>query len=227
MLSGGFDLPVIKTMQIIGAGRRKNMVCPGCNSTDRDRLMYFFLEKNKLLKNNISLLHIAPEPSLGTFLKSNVNGLYISGAKYHEGVYYHDSMKIIDIEALTFESNSFDMVICNHVLEHVADDHQAMAEIYRVLKSGGAAILQVPWSPLLETTYEDPSIIDQIGREKHFGQFDHVRLYGMDYRKRLENGGFHVSTFSVQDLLETTIEKKNFALNPQEIIFVGRKQTTR
>ena len=98
---------------------------------------------------------------------------------------------IVDVKAdvldLPFEDESYDIVICNHVLEHIIEDSKAMSELYRVMRKGGWGILQVPMRTILEHTYEDFSITDPKERQKHFGQYDHVRWYGMDYFDRLKS----------------------------------------
>ena len=95
----------------------------------------------------------------------------------------------MDVTKLPFPKDEFDWVICNHVLEHIEEDQKAMSELYRVLKTGGCALLQVPISRKLEITYEDFNIQSPEEREKHFGQNDHVRVYGNDYPKRLKSAG--------------------------------------
>ncbi|MBT8269766.1 MAG: methyltransferase domain-containing protein, partial [Bacteroidia bacterium] len=97
-----------------------------------------------------------------------------------------------DICDLPFDDDSYDFIICNHVLEHIPDDRKAMSELLRILKPGGRAILQIPQDMEREETYEDPSITDPKEREKHFGQYDHVRVYGRDYFDRLRSVGFKV-----------------------------------
>jgi len=116
------------------------------------------------------------------------------------------------------------MVICNHVLEHIINDAKAMSEIYRVLTSKGTAILQVPISNQLEHTYEDSSITDPKLREKHFGQFDHVRIYGKDYVNRLENAGFKIETYNLFNDDPAGDKLNQFALNKNERLFVGYKE---
>jgi len=96
----------------------------------------------------------------------------------------------IDVQAMPFENDSFDIVICNHVLEHVEDDIKAMKEIYRILRKGGFAIMQVPFSSSMERTHEDSSITDPRERERQFRQKDHLRLYGKDYTERVKKAGF-------------------------------------
>ncbi len=176
LLAGGYDLPVIKEKQIIGAGRRANCICPRCYSTDRDRLIYLYLKHHtSFFTDHKKLLHIAPSGSLKALIRTLPGIEYKDGIKYHEGFYYSKDISIIDIRKIDLPDNSFDIIFCNHVLEHIEEDIQAMKELFRVLKPGGWAILQVPVSRVLTETYEDFSITDPQEREKYFGQFDHVR----------------------------------------------------
>jgi ubiquinone/menaquinone biosynthesis C-methylase UbiE len=124
---------------------------------------------------------------------------------------------------LPYGDNEFDVVICNHVLEHIDDDAKAISEIYRVTIVGGLAILQVPISNQLEVTYEDAAIKGKKQREKHFGQFDHVRIYGKDYKSRLENAGFMVQTYSPLEEKSNKATLNKFALNTDEKLYVAHK----
>ncbi|MBN2614586.1 MAG: methyltransferase domain-containing protein [Bacteroidales bacterium] len=220
-LPGGFDLPVIGEKQIIGAGYRENNVCPLCQSTDRDRLVYLFLKyKTDLLTEPNTLLHVAPEPALYRKLRKHKNLHYFPVTKYQEGLYYNVQIPSADLLDLPFEGETYDWVICNHVLEHIDDDKKAMTEIYRVLKPGGTALLQVPISFDLDKTYENPEVISAEDREKHFGQFDHVRIYGNDYIKRLESVGFQVSVLSQERDLSDIENLEKYAVNPKEKLFL-------
>jgi SAM-dependent methyltransferase len=224
MLDGGTDLPINKEMQIIGAGRRENVVCPGCGSTDRDRLLYTYLNNSPgLLKPYVKILHIAPEPGLSKYLQHIGKSAYVGGMKYHEGYYYSKNFKLFDILNLPFEKDYFELVVCNHVLEHIQDDVKGLREIYRVMKAGATAILQVPWSPVLQETLEDPSIQNPKEREKRFGQFDHVRLYGLDYPKRLQKAGFDVEIITLEQLNIKIEYQKKISLIPNEVIFIAKK----
>lgn len=103
----------------------------------------------------------------------------------------------LDITDMNFEDNFFVVIICSHVLEHVMDDRKAMSELFRVLKPKGIAILQVPISKTVRKTFEDFTITSPEEREKYFGQKDHVRIYGQDYKKRLQNIGFKVDLYDI------------------------------
>ena len=127
-----------------------------------------------------------------------------------------------DICNLPFADNSFDLIICNHVLEHIPDDTKAMQELYRVLAPNGTAILQVPYKASLEITLEDDSITDRKERARIFGQYDHVRIYGMDYFEKLQNIGFEVYAFDYTSTL-TSAEIERYRLPKGELIPIVKK----
>jgi SAM-dependent methyltransferase len=184
----GLDIPVLKERHVVGAGYRPYAVCPRCHSLDRERLIYLYLmKKTKVFRRNLTLLHVAPERNLQHVLAAREN------IDYHSvDISSTSADASMDIMYLGYRAGSFDVVICNHVLEHVSDDKKAMSELRRVLKPGGWAILQVPISLSLDQTYENPLIVAPGDRERLFGQSDHVRIYGKDYRDRLEQTGFLV-----------------------------------
>tara|TARA_Y100001978_G_C23621977_1_gene398953 strand:+ start:86 stop:892 length:807 start_codon:yes stop_codon:yes gene_type:complete len=223
MLPGGSTLPKNAEMRIIGGGRRNNCVCPRCYATDRDRLIYLYLNQHSdFLEKELKVLHVAPSGSLKAFIKRQSNISYQEGIKYHEGFYYAKDIAIIDITNLSFEDNSFDVIFCNHVLEHVIEDNVAMKELHRVLKPNGWAILQVPISAILEETFEDFSKTTEKEREEHFGQFDHVRIYGSDYKDRLADAGFKVDVIHPEkDWKSNNFEK--YAINKEEKLYVVHK----
>ncbi len=224
MLTGGSKHPVLEEKQIIGSGYRQNCVCPKCLSTDRDRLIFLYLkEKTNIFSEKLKVLHISPSISLKKFISSLPNIDYTTGIKYHEGFYYSKNSAILDITDIPFKNNEFDIIICNHVLEHILDDKKAMTELFRVLKPDGWAILQVPISHILKTTYEDKNITTTKEREKYFGQFDHVRIYGQDYIKRLEDVGFKVETHNPNKENWGISDITKYAINPDEDIFIARK----
>lgn len=199
-------------------GSRKNALCPRCLSLERHRLMYLYLkEKTDFFSRNLKVLHIAPEQCFYKRFRALDNLDYTTGDLESPIADVH-----FDVQAIPFPKDTYDVVICNHVLEHVADDKQAMAEIYRILKPGGFAVLQVPQDTHAEKTYEDPTITDPDDREKHFLQKDHVRLYGLDYAERLSSVGFRVTadTYSNNFPQETA---KRFGLPLKEIFYFNQK----
>jgi SAM-dependent methyltransferase len=224
MLPGGFDLPVITEKQIVGGGWRENDVCPRCQSTDRDRLVYLYLKyESNFFKKKHFVMHIAPEPALYKAFKKTSTLDYYPATKYKEGLYYDKNIQEEDLLDLKLEDDTFDWILCNHVLEHIPDDSKAMSELFRVLKPGGQAILQVPYSLVLDETFEDNTITEPREREKFFGQFDHVRIYGKDYPERLRKAGFDVKTVKQNWNFANIIDFKRFALNPNEDLFLCSK----
>ncbi|MBK8554775.1 MAG: methyltransferase domain-containing protein [Lewinellaceae bacterium] len=145
-----------------------------------------------MLRENLSLLHVSPEKMLFRKFKTLPGIQYVPADKFDPGYHYPAGTVNMDITDIQYPDAHFDAVICSHVLEHVPDDAKAMKEIHRVLKPGGWAIMLVPIDANLEKTFEDASITDPEARLKAYGQSDHVRQYGMDFGKRLENAGFTV-----------------------------------
>lgn len=195
---------------------RPNALCPSCLSLERHRLIWLYLkEKTNFFSRKLSVLHIAPEPC---FIKRFEK---IHGDTYITGDIESPLAKVkMDIHRIPFEENKFDVVLCNHVLEHVQDDIKAMSEIKRVLKPGGWAILQVPFfSPVPDNTLDDNSITDPREREKVFGQDDHVRKFGKDYPQRIEKSGLKVI---LDDFAKSQPDK--YGLQKGEIIYRAEKE---
>lgn len=200
------------------AGPGENVYCPNCLSKNRERLIKAFIEKNVDVKNK-KVLHFSPEKNLYNFLKdiSDVTTVDIS-----PGFYKNIDKKILyaDATKLRFAAESFDIIIANHILEHIPDDISAMKEIYRVLKIGGIAILQVPYSETLPNTIEDPGISNPSLQAELYGQEDHVRIYALDnYMERLGGAGFIVEVVPPEDLLQFRIH----AIQERESVIVGWK----
>ncbi len=207
-----------KYRQFLPYGRinpRPNALCPNCLSLERHRLIWLYLkEKTDFFSAQLNVLHIAPEPCfMERFERQH-------GAGYVTADIESPLAKVkMDIHQIPFVENHFDAVLCNHVLEHVKDDIQAMSEIKRVLKPGGWAIMQVPFfSPVPDVTFEDASITNPRERERIFGQDDHVRLFGKDYPKRIAQSGLIPEA---SDFAKAQAEK--FGLQQGEIIYLGRK----
>ncbi len=167
--------------------QRKNALCPGTFSLERHRLLWLYLKKETdFFNSNNKILHFAPEQCFHKFFKSFFKNYTTTDL----------NSPIVDIKAdicnLPFNDNSFDYILCNHVLEHIYDDEKAMKEIYRVLNKNGIAILQVPIDINNNYTHEGRDIDNKQDRNKLFGQYDHMRMYGLDYFKKLKNIGFKV-----------------------------------
>ncbi len=183
---------------------RSNVLCPKCLSLERHRLMWLFLEnKTDFFISKKKVLHIAPEQCFYDRFKKMNNLNYLTADLKSPLA----DIKF-DVQKIPLPDNEYDVVICNHVLEHVKDDRKAMSEVFRVLKPGGFAILQVPFDPSLQQTYEDPMIIGPKAREEHFRQKDHYRLYGIDYPERLKDAGFKITDTNFYDQISE--EKRQF-----------------
>ncbi len=188
-------------------------MCPKCRCLERHRLLWLYLTQATDLfsSGHRSVLHVAPEPVLERRLRSAPNLHYVSADLHSPRV-----MCRADITCLPFKSDSFDVIICYHVLEHVADDRQAMGELFRVLKPTGWALLQSPIDVTRETTYEDAAATPQ-DRERLFGQHDHVRVYGRDYKERLEQAGFEVTVDGYVKSLPAELVRRYGLLLSEEI----------
>jgi hypothetical protein len=164
-------------------------LCPQCQASDRERLITLYLQM--MLKENMRLLHFAPEKSLGTYLMKKLQPeQYATVDLMMPGVKYNDD--ITDLKS--FNDNQFDVFICSHVLEHVPQDSKAISELYRVLKKGGFGIVMVPVPLNLDEIIEDESVTSPEERTEKFGQDDHVRVYSRKgFVDRLKTAGFSVS----------------------------------
>jgi SAM-dependent methyltransferase len=201
--------------------KRDNALCPGCLSLERHRLLWLFLKEHTNFFNaeELKVLHIAPEQCFIGRFKKMKNLDYTTGDL--ESPIVDVKMDVCDIP---FEDEAFDVVICNHVLEHVNDDNRAMKEFYRVMKNDGMGIFQVPLNIKSETTDEDSTITDRAERERRFGQYDHVRYYGMDYFDRLKSVGFTINNNAKQylnNMCVNDLERKGIIL--EDILPIVKK----
>lgn len=187
-----------------GVGKpRPNAKCPKCGSLERHRLFWLHLMHQvwaKLPAGKKDVLHVAPEPFFVDNLKPRPDINYVSGDLMMSG-----SMAKLDLTSIQFWDEQFDLIICSHVLEHIPDDASAMREMYRILRPGGVMLAMVPING--EKTYEDFSITDPAERIKHFGQDDHVRMYGHDIRDRLAATGFSVRFWPEGDDISPQLRK--------------------
>ena len=198
---------------------RENVLCPYDLTLERHRLMWLYLRDHSdfFTAKKLNVLHIAPEQCFIHKFKKQTNLNYLTGDLESPIADIH-----FDLHSIPLEENRFDVVFCNHVMEHVTDPLQCMREIYRVMKPGGWAIMQVPQDMNRETTYEDASIVTPEDREKHFWQKDHVRLFGRDYPQWLEKAGFKSEEFDPKKHLNTA-EIERFRLIREEVLYIFRK----
>lgn len=193
--------------------QRNNVLSPSTLSLERHRLLWLYLkDKTDFFTTQKKVLHIAPEQCFLKRFKQLKNLDYITADLYSP---------IADVKAdicnLPFKNNEFDVIFCNHVLEHIEDDKKAMSELYRVLKPNGFGIFQIPQDLTREKTYEDFTITSPKERAKHFGQYDHVRIYGKDYFNKLRSVGFKVDEINYSSEINDELVKK-YCLVKNEIL---------
>ncbi len=199
--------------------QRPNALSPSTLSLERHRLLWLYLEKaTDFFTTPQKVLHIAPEQCFIKRFKKIKQWDYTTADLYSP---------IVDVKAdicdLPFKDNSFDLVLCNHVLEHIEDDKKAMRELYRVLKKGGTGIFQVPQDMNREVTYEDFSITSPEERAKHFGQYDHVRIYGADYFDKLREVGFQVQEMKFTNKMTSALVEY-YGLDENEVLPISTKE---
>jgi predicted SAM-dependent methyltransferase len=193
--------------------QRHNVLSPSTLSLERHRLLWLYLKsETDFFKTHKKVLHFAPEQAFYSRFRQMKNLDYTTTDL---------NSPLADVKAdicnLPFEDNTYDIIFCNHVLEHIPDDTKAIQELYRVLKKGGMGIFQIPQELSRATTFEDDSITDKKERAKIFGQYDHVRIYGKDYFDKLRSVGFKVDEVDyTKTLLKEEITK--YCLTKGEII---------
>lgn len=198
--------------------QRNNALSPSTLSLERHRLLWLYLKnETNFFKSKLKVLHFAPEQAFYKKFRRLENLEYITTDL---------NSPLADVKAdicsLPFKENEFDVILCNHVLEHIPNDTLAMQELYRVMKSGGWGIFQIPQDLNRETTFEDDSITNKKERAKLFGQYDHVRVYGRDYFDKLRSIGFKVEEVDYSLILSEE-EINKFSLAKGEIIPVVHK----
>lgn len=222
LLPRGHNYPIIKELDIIGAGKR-NVDCPNCGSSDRDRLVYAYFQENYSPVQLIGkkMLHVAPEKALSKKLASFFKLDIIQIDNRSKGYFWVYGKSVLNgnLMNLPFESNFFDFIICNHVLEHVENVNSAISEIHRTLKPNGLAITQVPISNRIPKTIEDSSQLTEKQRIEKFGQFDHLRLFGADFSEILQQNNLTPDFYN----LKTPEIHLKLKLNPRELILASQK----
>ncbi|MFT6748909.1 MAG: SAM-dependent methyltransferase [Flavobacterium sp.] len=200
--------------------QRNNVLSPSTLSLERHRLLWLWLQnETDFFSSSVrkKILHFAPEQEFYKRFKKQSNIEYVTTDLFSP---------LADVKAdicnLPFADNDFDIVFCNHVLEHIPDDTKAMQELYRVLKPGGMAVLQIPQDLNRENTFSDDKIKDQKERAAIFGQYDHVRIYGRDYFDKLRNIGFKVEEIDYTAQIGTNLVEK-YCLAAGEILPVCYK----
>lgn len=198
--------------------QRSNVLSPSTLSLERHRLLWLYLQnETKFFSEPLKVLHFAPEQCFLKRFKNLKNLDYTTTDLLSP---------IADVKAdicnLPFKDNTFDVILCNHVLEHIPDDTKAMQELYRVMKVGGMGIFQIPQDSSRKTTFEDNTITDKKERAKIFGQYDHVRIYGLDYFDKLRTIGFKVEAIDYTTTLSDELITR-YCLAKGEIIPVVYK----
>ncbi len=198
---------------------RDNVLCPNDLTLERHRLMWLYLKghSNFFTKKDLSVLHIAPEQCFHKKFKSQGNLNYLTGDLVSPIADLH-----FDLHDIPLEDNRFDVIFCNHVMEHVDDAIRCMSELHRVMKPGGWGIMQVPQDFTREETFEDPSITSEEDREKYYWQKDHVRLFGRDYPNWLKKAGFGVIEFDKESNYSQELIEK-YRLDKKEILYIVSK----
>lgn len=198
--------------------QRDNVLSPSTLSLERHRLLWLYLNNStNFFTSELKVLHFAPEQAFYQRFKKMQNLEYITTDL---------NSPLADVKAdicnLPFGDNEFDVIFCNHVLEHIPDDTRAMQELYRIMKPGGYGIFQIPQDLSRETTFEDNTIVDKKERAKIFGQYDHVRIYGRDYFEKLRSIGFNVNEVDYTSTLSNE-DFDRYRLAKNEIIPVVSK----
>ncbi len=199
---------------------RANALCPCCLSLERHRLLWFYLTKEtNILSAESKIIHIAPEVCIMKRLKK----LFKQNPEQYITADLESPLADIhfDVLDIPLEDEFTDIIICNHIMEHVSSDFTAIKELYRIMKPGGWGIILSPVELDRKVTFEDDSIVDPAERSRIFGQYDHRRIYGQDYTQRLASAGFKVEDIDYTTILTSEIATL-YAL-PEDHIYVVRK----
>jgi hypothetical protein len=222
-LPEGNAFPVLRELDVVGGERRAERTCPICLANTRARLVWWYLEQESgILARRVRLLHIAPEPSLHRRLAAAPTVAYYAGDREPRRYGFVEELCQLDACRLPYPDACFDVLLANHVLEHVDDDWSALAEFLRVLRPGGLAVLQVPVAQRLAVTREDPALRSEEEREEAYGQWDHVRLYGLDYPSRLEKAGFAVRCYTAHASRGAEFQAR-WLVDPREVLYLATR----
>lgn len=207
--------PFLKRLDTIGSNVER-FACPHCESIDRERHLRLYLEHIGYLGRPRSgvVLHIAPEIILRRYIQGHGFAPYISGDLHPP----HESTQKIDVQAIPYPAGTFDLVVCNHVLEHVENAGAAFSELYRVLKPGGRVICQTPYAEKLASTFEESALQSEADRMFFYGQEDHVRLFGRDIEQYFRDTGF-VGRLAPHAEILPDIDPELYGVNEREPFF--------
>ena len=203
---------------------RENALCPNCLSLERHRLLWLWLVRESDIGRGAmalpKMLHIAPEVALMRKFKK----MYVSTPDRYVTADLESPLADMhfDVQHIPLEAESFDAIICNHIMEHVEDDHKALSELYRIMRRGGWGVILSPVELERENTFEDDTITDPAERTRIFGQYDHRRIYGRDYAARLREAGFEVYDIDYKNELSKA-EQELYAL-PADHLYIVCKQ---
>ncbi len=217
-ICGGTFRKFLPKVTPVGRPMRPNSKCPRCGASERHRHLWLYLQnRTSLFSEPLRVLHFAPEWIIQKKLRRCPNLDYVSA-----DLDPNRAMVELDITDITYPNESFDVVLCSHVLEHVADDRKAIGELYRVLKPGGWAAVLVPIDHRRIKTFEDPGVLSAADRERLFWQADHVRLYGRDFKHRLEQAGFRVTVDSYRQEPAADVMRRYGLKRHDEIYFCAK-----
>lgn len=213
--------PLMVALQMIGSDI-DNFECPRCGGHDRERHLLMYLRASGLTDSmpGMRILHFAPEYRLSKRIQAMQPLAYVRCDLHPTCA----DIEKVDMEAMPFDDGTFDMVIANHVLEHVSDDLKAVSEVARILRPGGLAVLQTPYSETLETTWSDAGITSNEARLQAYGQEDHVRLFGRDIFERFSQSGLATCVSTHSELLKGT-NAELVGVNSREPFFLFVRET--
>jgi len=211
--------PLMRVLHMVGSDPDQ-FECPRCGAHDRERHLLMYMRADGVLAQlaGKSVLHFAPEKRLSRFIADAAPARYVGADLFPNS----PDVERVDMLAMQFDDESFDCVIANHVLEHVSDVPRALSEIRRVLKLGGVAILQTPYSGKLHHTWEDKGIDTPVARLQAYGQEDHVRLFGRDIFEQITAAGFESRVHRHSELL-ADVDSFTMGVNGDEPFFLFRK----
>lgn len=219
---GGFkNIPLWhKKLNCVGSDI-DNFGCIYCKSSDRERHLFMYFDKINFWSEvkDREIIHFAPEKNLSKKIEQLSPLKYVKADLFPKDRDIHE----IDLIDIPYKDESFDILICNHVLEHIPEYFTALREIFRVLKKGGTAILQTPYSKLLQNNFEDPGINNDELRLLYYGQEDHVRYFSEDqFFKSLVKAGFKLQIVKHIDIFENNLAKYYGVNKNEDLIRVSK-----